>query len=545
MELRNKTILLLGGSGLVGRAVTRRLLEHRPAKIVLVALYESEVREARNQLSRLAGDTQIETAWGDVFLPTDAARLDRNSMLANDRLRDLVITDLLGDLTEDVLHRSFLYQLFQRYRPDAVVDCINTATAVAYRDVFHSARDLRVAALSGTLTAKQVEEHILTLTMPQLVRHVQVVVESMRVAGTEAYVKIGTSGTGGMGLNIPYTHSEERPSRMLLSKSAVAGAQTLLLFLVARTPGAPATVEIKPTTAIAWRDIGYGTITRKTQPIELYDCPEALPIQSAFSRDAAGWVKLKKPLKSVYINTGENGLFSREEFETLTSLGQMEFITPEEVADHVIMELQGRPTGRDVIAALDSATSGPTYRAGILRAAAVERLAELEKKHKVRSVGFEILGPPRLTKLLYEAHVLSRVRNSIRDLAETDAADVSDAAVELVMLDKELRSTIVSVGIPIIVPGDLIYRAERLAVPFADDSEIDRVAPRGWVDLRLGNCEAWIQRARRMVEQERARRDGSGSDYEWRAIETAEPISPSRCAAWVFRWEDDGERIKR
>jgi hypothetical protein len=39
-------------------------------------------------------------------------------------------------------------------------------------------------------------------------------------AGTGAYVKIGTSGTGGMGLNIPYTHSEEKPSRVLLSKSA-------------------------------------------------------------------------------------------------------------------------------------------------------------------------------------------------------------------------------------------------------------------------------------------------------------------------------------
>jgi len=545
MELRDKVILLLGGSGLVGRAVTRRLLEHRPAKIVLVALYESEVREAQNQLKRLAGDTEIDTAWGDVFLPTDAARLDRNAMLANERLRDLVISDLLGDLTEEALHRSFLYQLFQRYRPHAVVDCINTATAVAYRDVFHSARDLREAAHSGTVTAKQVEEHILTLTMPQLIRHVQVAVESMRVAGTEAYVKIGTSGTGGMGLNIPYTHSEERPSRTLLSKSAVAGAQTLLLFLVARTPGAPATVEIKPTTAIAWRDIGYGTITRKTQPIEQYDCPEALPVDRAFADDAAGWVSQKKPLKSVYINTGENGLFSREEFETLTSLGQMEFITPEEVADYVIMELQGRPTGRDVIAALDAATSGPTYRAGILRTAAIERLRELEKKHKLRSVGFEILGPPRLTKLLYEAHVLSQVKDSIRDLADAQADQVSTAAADLIRKDKDLRSTIVSVGIPIVVPGDQIYRAERLAVPCAQDFDKERVALRGWVDLRLENCEVWIQRARRMVEQERAMRDGSGSDHEWQAIRASESISPSRCAAWVFRCEDDGERIKR
>ena len=69
--------------------------------------------------------------------------------------------------------------------------------------------------------------------------------QAMVKAGTGAYIKIGTSGTGGMGLNIPYTHSEEKPSRVLLSKSALAGAQTLLLFLMARTPGGPITQEIK------------------------------------------------------------------------------------------------------------------------------------------------------------------------------------------------------------------------------------------------------------------------------------------------------------
>ena len=53
-----------------------------------------------------------------------------------------------------------------------------------------------------------------------------------------------------MGLNIPYTHSEEKPSRVLLSKSAVAGAHSMLLFLMARTPGAQLTKEIKPAAKI-------------------------------------------------------------------------------------------------------------------------------------------------------------------------------------------------------------------------------------------------------------------------------------------------------
>ena len=67
------------------------------------------------------------------------------------------------------------------------------------------------------------------------------------------------------------------------------------------------------------------------------------------------------------------------------------------------MELQGHQTGRDVMTALDAATAGHTYQAGILRAFAIDRLKDLEKRHRLHSVAFESLGPPRLTKALYEA----------------------------------------------------------------------------------------------------------------------------------------------
>ena len=171
----------------------------------------------------------------------------------------------------------------------------------------------------------------------QLIRHIQILAEAMRQFRPGAYVKVGTSGTGGMGLNVPYTHSEERPSRTLLTKSAVAGAHTLLLFLLGRTPWAPATIEIKPTAAIAWREIGFGPILRKGASIQRYDCPEPLPLAGAFGLDAAGWVDLGGPLESVYVDVGENGVFARDEFETITTLGSMEFITPEEIADYAVL----------------------------------------------------------------------------------------------------------------------------------------------------------------------------------------------------------------
>jgi hypothetical protein len=365
----------------------------------------------------------------------------------------------------------------------------------------------------------------------------------MRLAGTHTYVKIGTSGTGGMGLNIPYTHSEEKPSRTLMSKSAVAGAHSILLFLLGRTPGAPATIEIKPTAAIAWREIGYGAIRRRGRTIEVVDCEQPIPLDKAFAPGASGWVCTGSPLESVFINVGENGVFARDEFETVSALGQMELVTPEEIAEAVVMEVQGRPTGKDIVAALDGATFGPTYRGGYLRAVAVDGLERLEKQHGVRSVAFEMLGPPRLTKLLYEAHVLGLLFPSVRALAGADSTRTAQDAVQL-LRDREhaLRRQILSVGLPILLPdGQSVLRGETVVVH--PDARGADVAPRGWVDLRAVNVEQWARRARAIAQERRGRDTSSGAD--WTAIDPDAPIEPARMAVWVFEHEDGGFRVKR
>jgi hypothetical protein len=550
MELRNATVVLLGGSGLVGHAVARRVLEKGPRRLVLVALFEEEAREAARALEPYRGSAAIEVEWGNVFLPAPVARLERTALLAEPAHRAIVLNDLLGDLTEEVLERSLLFQILSRYTPDAVVDSINTATAFAYQDIFQSARELLASARRGALDAAAVEAHLLTLTMPQLIRHTQIMNEGLRRAGTRAYVKVGTSGTGGMGFNIPYTHSEERPSRTLMTKSAVAGAQSLLLFLMGRTPGAPATIEVKPTATIAWREIGMGPVWRKGRPIPLVDCEHPVAVEKAFATGAAVWRDLGQPLEGVYISTGENGLFARDEFATVTALGQMEFITPEEVADYVVFEIEGRPTGRDIVAALDSATAGPTYRAGILRAAALDRLDALEREQG-RSVAYEMLGPPRLTKMLYEAYLCSLLVPTVRNLAATEPPALAERAHALIRQDAALRRRILSVGLPIVTPdGCHLYRGSTVIVPPAPGSaEPLAAAPRGWVDLRPAQLGLWVGRAVEMVRQAEGRpgpgRGASGSDVDWTAIDPDRPIDPAAFATWVFRFEDRGERIKR
>src|SRR3989442_2102185 len=242
MELRDRTVMILGGSGLVGQAVARRVLAASPRRVVLVALFEEEVQAAAASLEPHRGRAAIAMEWGDVFRPAALAKLGRGTVVASAEHRAVLLHDLLSELTEDTLGRSFLAQLLMKYRPDAVVDSINTATAFAYQDVVQAARELLERAAQETADRAAVEQLTLAIELPRLIRHMQILAEGLRRAGANASAKDRTAGTGGMGVNIPYTHSEQRPSRPLLLKSAVAGAHSLLLFLLGPPPGGAATI---------------------------------------------------------------------------------------------------------------------------------------------------------------------------------------------------------------------------------------------------------------------------------------------------------------
>lgn len=541
MEIRDSTVLLLGGAGLVGAAVARRLAPHHPRRLVITALTKAEAEAGLRDLGAEVG-VPVEARWGNIFLPSDLAERGHDDLMQDASARRRMIDDVLRPASAS-FHDNLLFQWLTTIRPDAVVDCVNSATALAYQDVFASSARLLEAAVRGGASTEEVERHLLTLPLPQLIRHMQTLFEGLRRAGTKAYVKIGTSGTGGMGLNIPYTHSEEKPSRTLMSKSAVAGAQSLFLFLMARTPGAPATIEIKPTAVIGWKEIGYGPVRRGGRPVELVDCETPMRVADAFAGDARGWTKTGRHLESVFINVGENGVFARDEFETVTALGQMELVTPEEIADAVIMELTGRPTGKDIVAALDGATFGPTYRGGYLRSMAIAGLRALEERHGVRSVAFEMLGPPRLTKLLFEAYLISRLYPSVRALAAADAGCAAGDCERLIReQEPTVRRQILSVGLPILLSdGEHVLRGEKVVVPPGDRGA--DIASRGWVDLRPANLALWIKRASAIAAAEPDVRTGSSA--RWTAIDPDAAIEPARMAVWVFEEEDEGYRIKR
>ncbi|MEW6702948.1 MAG: short-chain dehydrogenase [Bacteroidota bacterium] len=565
MDIQNKTVLVLGGWGLVGNAVIRKLVPEKPKKIVITSLRkeeaEDEVARLQKEFSSLPKDYFVPW-WGNIFVRYEFKDKDRFELLANPESRKILMRDTMEELNEEILHNSSIYKLLVEHKPEIIIDCINSATGIAYQDVYTTYHNIKKTIERKSPLeelAAETEKLLCTLYIPQLIRHVQILYNTMNETKTEIYVKIGTSGTGGMGLNIPYTHSEEKPSRVLLSKSSVAGAHTLLLFLMGRTPDAPITKEIKPTAAIAWKRIEFGEIKKQGKPIDVVDVSldEAVPLQNKLKLKTDKKFKTSgEKLKSVFIDTGENGTFSRGEFEAITAQGQMEYVTPEEIAVDAIYEIKGGNTGHDIINALDNATLEPTYRAGFMQHAAVDKLDELEKIYNTNSVAFELLGPPRLSKLLHEINILKIICGGMKQILKETPADLSNKAFELLKNNSKLRNEIISIGIPILLAdGKSLLRGNDIKIPpFRGDNEleitpdaVDMWAHDGWVDLRELNMKTWQKRIKTIIDEaEKINPTDTSSMHVrtkkyWNNFET---IDIGKVVGWIFIKEEKGERMK-
>ena len=554
-------MFVLGGYGLVGEAVCKLLIAEEPARLIVASLKEQEARSTQETLQELFPNslTEIIPFWGNIFVRHELKDLHPKEIYAEPMLRTKLIEDTFDALDEDVLKISTLYLLITGQLEGAggqpshiVVDCVNTATGLAYQNIFKKTQDLlnmtqNLADYSAEQQKDLTEQLIIAQYTPQLVRHVQILYQAFKEVGTQAFIKVGTSGTGGMGLNIPFTHGEEKPSRVLLSKAAMAGAHSLLIFLLARTPDAPHVVkEVKPTAAIAWKKIAYGPVGVGGKPIELFDCPpdKSLPLHEALNDNGHGtWQALGKTLENVYIDTGENGVFSLDEFKAITTLGQMMFITPQEIAHAVIDEILGSSTGKDIVSALDASVMGPTYRAGFLRDTVLERMMQLERQHEVRSVAFEFLGPPRLSKLLFEAYLLEQVYGKMDEALKPTPQAMSERLWQEIDHNSTLRSQILSIGIPILSPdGERLLRGPEVK---------SENAYGGWVDLRPENMLCWQERLQAIIDYIDTRIASTDSSSE---IDRAFPAARhwvedhqfdiGEIAGWIFIHEEHGLREK-
>jgi len=568
--MADKCFLVLGGGGLVGLQVVRRIANDlSPERIVIASLYPNEVRDALNDVEKMFSHLpiQFEGVAGNLFVRSDYSDKSREWLLEGYTRREDLFADLFGPV-DQAYDNSYLVEIIKRYRPDVIVDSINTATAISYQNIFTAARSAKrqIDSLLNKVanenaegartmwkdTEYAFETLLLSQSVPQLIRHVTLLNQVMREVGTRLYLKIGTTGTGGMGLNIPYTHGEDKPSATLMSKTAVAFAHTGLLFLMARTVGGPIVKEVKPGAMIGYADVTCRTIHEQGQPVYIYsNHTETLADSLALTVSMKEFKKLGT-LDLPVVDTGENGLFTKGEFEAITSLRQMEFITPEEIATEVMLEILGSNTGYDVIAAVDSAIMNPTYRAGYLRQQVLDDLAYLEGETQTHSIALGQLGPPQLSKLLWEAELLRVEFGTLEEVLAHAPDEISNMIFQRVQNDSKLCQTITSIGLPILQPdGRTLIRGPFIRIPEASgevavpvqSGDIDRWAAKGWVDLRPDNFAKWQDRFTTMARA-RHKLSGSGSVAITREGYLSDHILPGTIVGWIFNNEEGGYRIK-
>lgn len=560
-------VLVLGGAGLVGAQIVREIArELEPKQIVVASLFRGEVREFLHDARREFPQIEFIGAWGDVFVRDEFTMERRRRLLQSRVRREMLYEDLFGDI-EGAYQRSALVQLILRYRPNVIVDSINTATAISYQDVESLSKqthdileslqqivdhqDLEALDRLGKDIEQNISILLISQSTAQLIRHVQLLHRAMVEVGTRLYLKIGTTGTGGMGLNIPYTHSEDKPSAQLMRKNAMAFAHTGLMFLMARTPGGPLVKEIKPAAMIGYRKVSFQTIRRRGQ-MQFQHESIAIPLDGrlVLRGDENQYRRINK-LRMAGVDTGENGFFARGEFETITHINQMEFVTPEEIAHQAILEIRGSNTGYDVIAGIDSSVMTPSYRAGVLRQTALEKLARIEEETNSHSVALGQLGPPELSKLLYEGHLLKLNYGTLNAVIQTPAEEISDTLFNFLQEQDDLRTTITSIGVPILAPdGKVLLRGPRLNIPESiyhevefDEDDVDAWARKGWVDLRPMNVQAWQARFRRMQRTQNLLHTRGTSSITMRTYLT-DTIEIGAIVAWIFMNEEKGYRLK-
>ncbi len=563
----DRCVLVMGGAGLVGAQIVRTIARQiGPQRIIVASLFRGEVREFLHDVRKEFPHIEFIGAWGDVFVRSDFMVERRLRLMQSRARRDDLYQDLFGPL-EEAYQRSALVQLIQQYRPDVIVDSINTATAISYQDVeslsnktYDILQQLRqivdhqdIEALDelGRVIEQNISMLLISQSLPQLIRHVQMIHKAMCEVGTRLYLKIGTTGTGGMGLNIPYTHSEDRPSAKLMSKTAVAFAHTGLLFLMARTPGGPLVKELKPAAMIGYRRVAYKTVKMRGRPQFRYQSQtQSLQGTLNLRGDEGQYERLGK-LHMAGVDTGENGFFARGEFEAITHINQMEFVTPEEIAQHAVLEIKGSNTGYDVIAGIDSSIINSSYRAGVLRQTALDKLARIEEETNSHSVALGQLGPPELSKLLYEAHLLKLNYGTLRRVITTPASEMSENLFQFLLDNELLRTQITSIGVPILTPdGQHLIRGPRLNIPESiyheaalSPENVNRWADKGWVDLRPSNLHTWQQRFDRMTRTQHMLHTRGTSSVTMLTY-LPETIEIGAIVAWLFNNDYEGYRIK-
>jgi len=501
--LKNKIILILG-TGQIGEACAIEILKDEPKVIVLHTLTKQEAIRAIENVKKSVSRTKSKLipSWGNIFVPAKLSSVLKQELMENVNYNKDLLNYYYAPLSENIIKDSSLYKIIQKWKPDIIIDGINTATVVGYQgDPYSLPREI-ISKLKQNNDGKKWKRVCIKLLtsaiIPNLVRFTQVLQKAMIDFKIERYIKISTTGLGGMGINIRYTHgdlNEPGMSSGILGKVAAAGIMHQLFWGLSHTPGIDIKIVV-PATLVGWQPVRYGKFRSHGKNLPLVDCPNEIKLKTGNLMKPNKCMLIKNQMEIPYVDSGENSAYSLAEMTAITALGQMGCVTREEVAQ-AVYEMANGSTKYDILTATDNVSLKPSFPAAFQREVVLQKLATLEKEKNVPSIATNNLGPT-VSKHLFELYILLLIsNNSMGQFIEHRLTELVNKAERLIRSNKELRAQILSLGFPILLEGKRIFVGECYFVPdiksknIISEKNIEQWAENGWVDLRRKQISYW------------------------------------------------------
>ncbi|WP_229403254.1 hypothetical protein [Micromonospora okii] len=499
--------VLVIGAGEIGTAVGEALLRRlAPTHLAVHTSRPQTLRRRLDHLRSLAGErTELDGSWGDIFSPAALAQVGVDNLTDEHRWQ-LARYYCQPSAQEARPDSSHIYQVVQRHRPDVIIDAVTSATSGPRNVLPPASRDelLRAAAAgearTGATTRRAMLDAVLGNPVPALSRYVANLDAALTDFGVKRYVKVSTSGLGGMGFACPYTHgatSNGFAAEALLGKIGAAGVLHQLLWNLHHTRGRDVRLVV-PLALVGWEDVRYGAYTSRGHRVTVRDCALVDMPSSPLPDHRVP----AAPAQMVVVPAGDNSTYSRAEMALSTALGQFESVTREEVG-HVVAEAALGSTRYDLLTALDGAAMHSSYQAAHIRSSLLRRMRALEQETGCPSVVSGNLGPGVATDL-FELHVLVHAAGSLAAARHGDTDDLASRCASLVASDSYLRQQALSIGLGILLPDgrELHPISEHEARVTSADPVVRSPSggATGYADYRPANIGRW-QRALQAIDR--------------------------------------------
>ncbi|CDB23861.1 short-chain dehydrogenase/reductase SDR [Clostridium sp. CAG:557] len=486
-----KTVLVLG-VGQIGKAITKRIIEQNPERIILHNLTKTESGYCCKYFSEYCKNIELIPSYGDVFLPFDFNKL--NTMEEQLKYKDELLSFYYSDLGPEILKKSTLYKLVQKWNPDLIIDAINSGTVLGNH--YKPELILSKVSKSANIDVNTSAEILLNDFVPKAVNFVyslKLVMEDFKV---KKYLKVSTTGLGGMGMNMPYTHGDTPKSSLsfaLMGKISAAGVLHQLLWNLSHTTHHNISLLI-PATFVGYDSTKFEPIETDVGLVKKINNPQKMKLVDGEKLTYSKGIS-DEYLEFPVVRAGENHVYSLYELSALTALGQMEAITKEEVANAAIEDICGK-TKKNMLNYMDSGMLGSTFAGKAMVEKIKSEIQNLMKKNNSTSIATGNLGVT-VAKRLYELYMIKQVCKTVDELKSIDIKKLYDLIIRNLENNRNLLVEMLSLGLPIVTENDNIYIGEYSLYP---DKGCDLTITRerlekwiqvGWVDLRVENILFW------------------------------------------------------